>query len=1099
MPEDNPKAPKAPKKKSVESTRDASKGATTGIDLTEKINYNQDPTKINPKAKVGAWNAYSKFLASQKIDGQAFKNNPALNTPEGMAAYTNKSIEDFNNSDYVKKFPDNRIDKDQIRYAQEYHKLSDPRVQVDGWNGSQTSTLFYPTPQAMYQSATGSTMPSDTSGFVPVTYGNKDYVIRASKIGGGASLNDYVPYDPALHSATLQRGNFKNDPNRFQPIQSRAKGGLIQKLAVGGNINYNEFGSANGVIGQNDPYAAQKQENESWIDSETGKETTANGVKFDKGAKAIGNALGGVGTAYYNSTPAENKSEAVRNSAFASISSAGPIGGAIGGSAAIGDKIGKPIKTKSEKLDASGNLVNPNKSRQNAIGGALFSPSKALAYRSESGNWGDVTGKKYNEYLEKGAKEQIQELKDINQRFQQDQAVANRDNFGATKLENPYDLSKVSFDENRKLVYPQQPLNKGGLVGKIKQMCADGGNVKKDKIPKLKPRDFKAEKANYEMQTRGANEMDGSGISAAEMAYRASKLADPTFVSNLAEVAKDAYLGNKQNPLNIAGAIPIPYLKGASKLAKSVRKYYMLDKAGDVLNKAQDVASLADGGVIKGKGTGKSDSINAKVKGDSFVVPAENAEAAEEIREKILGKSPRPIANLKQKGGEQVKLSNGEHLFTPEEKEELMEKGVNVDMLAPKSEVKAMDKGHVMFPKVLGYKDGGNIPKGTKVNGATWNGKNWVSDTGSIYTSKKGKSFESAYNQSVEKAKGLQKQKTDTELNVYKRKLKEANDSGNSGEASKLQAKINQLSGVKTEVDSNTKKDEAPSQKTAPKAPSVKSKSTASKSSYTPPSADYNPNDEVVVPNGNISGVELKKQQEKEALDNENAKSLNDTAYAADYKNNPLAPKPKTQKTNGILNKIGNVDPTAFVGIGQTALGLNQLSKSKRPVWNPALDQTYNNAVDRSIKDASFGLTPENKYLLEQDNQNAMNDARASARNYAGGSGTTAFNQERAAINQGLAAKLGLKIADQDKRMEKQMYADQQIANRANILANNRRTAFNDAMGAFQQKQQAGSELIGAGLANTIGAYRFNKDMQARQAADQARTDWTSRIGYENM
>lgn len=1053
MPEDNPKAPKAPKKKSVESTRDASKGATTGIDLTEKINYNQDPTKINPKAKVGAWNAYSKFLASQKIDGQAFKNNPALNTPEGMAAYTNKSIEDFNNSDYVKKFPDNRIDKDQIRYAQEYHKLSDPRVQVDGWNGSQTSTLFYPTPQAMYQSATGSTMPSDTSGFVPVTYGNKDYVIRASKIGGGASLNDYVPYDPALHSATLQRGNFKNDPNRFQPIQSRAKGGLIQKLAVGGNINYNEFGSANGVIGQNDPYTAQKQENESWIDPETGKETTANGVKFDKGAKAIGNALGGVGTAYYNSTPAENKSEAVRNSAFSAISSAGPIGGAIGGSAAIGDKIGKPIKTKSEKLDSSGNLVNPNKSRQNAIGGALFSPSKALAYRSESGNWGDVTGKKYNEYLEKGAKQQVQELKDINQKFQQDQAVANRDNFGATKLENPYDLSKVSFDENRKLVYPQQPLNKGGVVGKIKQMCADGG-------------------------------------------------------------------------------------------------------------------------VIKGKGTGKSDSINAKVKGDSFVVPVENAEAAEEIREKILGKSPRPIANLKQKGGEQVKLSNGEHLFTPEEKEELMEKGVNVDMLAPKSEVKAMDKGHVMFPKVLGYKKGGNVDgvdpkkelakieaerkaiaddkkkrddyskilnserdKQKEIYDKKQNRKNQIENWKKKHDDAKAKldaltkSYEDAskefdksnisktdrlsgvegtknkeYERNTKESLLKKIQSAKEEYNTAKQTYGYVKDDNNylSNGASKIEAsKKANLDVPKNVVKEAVVTNPSQTQIKVPKVLNSASKTATTTSysgnKYTAPKAEYNPNDEVVVPNGNISGVELKKQQEKEALDNENAKSLNDTAYAADYKNNPLAPKPKTQKSNGILNKIGNVDPTAFVGIGQTALGLSQLAKEKRPIWNPALDQTYNNAVERSIKDASFGLTPENKYLLEQDNQNAMNDARASARNYAGGSGTTAFNQERAAINQGLAAKLGLKIADQDKRMEKQMYADQQIANRANILANNRRTAFNDAMGAFQQKQQAGSELIGAGLANTIGAYRFNKDMQARQAADQARTDWTSRIGYENM
>ncbi len=104
----------------------------------------------------------------------------------------------------------------------------------------------------------------------------------------------------------------------------------------------------------------------------------------------------------------------------------------------------------------------------------------------------------------------------------------------------------------------------------------------------IKPKNFAEEKANYETQTRGANQMDGSGIHSAEMAWRAIKLADPTFVSNAAEVVKDFYMGNKQNPLNMAGAIPIPYLKGASKLAKSVRKYYMLDKVGDITNKGQD-------------------------------------------------------------------------------------------------------------------------------------------------------------------------------------------------------------------------------------------------------------------------------------------------------------------------------------------------------------------------------------------------------------------------------------------------------------------------------------------------------------------------------
>ena len=77
--------------------------------------------------------------------------------------------------------------------------------------------------------------------------------------------------------------------------------------------------------------------------------------------------------------------------------------------------------------------------------------------------------------------------------------------------------------------------------------------------------------------------------------------------------------------------------------------------------------------------------------------------------------------------------------------------------------------------------------------------------------------------------------------------------------------------------------------------------------------------------------------------------------------------------------------------------------------------------------------------------------------------------------------------------MSKQKYADAMAADRANILASNRRQAFNDAMGTFQQTQNAGSELIGAGLQNTIGAYRFNKFKKEQDEADMARNPWITK------
>ena len=52
------------------------------------------------------------------------------------------------------------------------------------------------------------------------------------------------------------------------------------------------------------------------------------------------------------------------------------------------------------------------------------------------------------------------------------------------------------------------------------------------------------------------------------------------------------------------------------------------------------------------------------------------------------------------------------------------------------------------------YKEGPKSPvKGTKVGNATYNGKNWVSDNGDVYTVEAGKKFTEAYNRNIESQK----------------------------------------------------------------------------------------------------------------------------------------------------------------------------------------------------------------------------------------------------------------------------------------------------------------------------------------------------------
>lgn len=796
-----------------------------------------------------------------------------------------------------------------------------------------------------------------------------------------------------VNQGTIKQGNprITNDPNITNILNTNPndksggmkgtsgigtigfkKGGLVGKIkgyAAGGDVDpylsgnpntnngsfnatgnsnfYNAYSDPNfGVVGQNDAYSSNRQQTQSEIAAKKAK----NNANAQAVVGAAGKALGGVGSSYYNSQIPIDNGDATRNAGMAAVSQTGAIGGAIGGISALGDKIGKPIKNSSEQLNSDGTLKDSGNARQNAIIGGLFSPSKALAARSQyKGGYTDISGKGYTANIEAQAQKQLNAVKAANLTSAQNQAVVARDsgNFNAT-INTPYNLAGAKFDNNKQLVLadgssfdPNRPTyRKGGVVGKIKQMCAEGG-------------------------------------------------------------------------------------------------------------------------VIKGKGTGKSDSINATIKANSFVVPVENASIAEEIRKKILKTPPTKKANLNQSKGEQIKVSNGEHLFTPNEKNQIEMNGIDLDDLAPDSELEENNK-----------KNGGLTQEKAKIilHDETIRGKK--------ITDQQRKFFGAISN--GEEIKGYENGG----------KIPNSGKPNTKKTYSQLITPPMSWTGSKEQWKAATDKAikegrvvPTPETNNSIKAPIYKQSNSNSSAPYS--SAQQKIEDNIIVPNGNKSPnqIESELQAEKDAATN--AKALGDSTYAVDTRNNPYAPKSKQPRT--LADRLSNVDPTAFVGLGQSALGLNMLKGQKRPVDNFKLDPTYDASVNRSVNDARFGLTPEQQFAANQDIQNGLNDAKYAGLATAGGNGVQAFNTNRAAINDAWKAKLGLKQADTDLRMQKQQYADSMVANRAGILAGNRRQAFTDAMNTFQQKQQAGSELIGAGLANTIGAYRFNQDMKARQVADEAR------------
>jgi len=173
------------------------------------------------------------------------------------------------------------------------------------------------------------------------------------------------------------------------------------------------------------------------------------------------------------------------------------------------------------------------------------------------------------------------------------------------------DLAGISARNNQKNSLEQNQFAFGGMnmqPNTIPQYPTGGT------MPRLKPRNFAAEKANYEEATRGANQGDGSGISSAELAYKYSKLIDPTGATSAVEIGKNFYTGNAQDPIDYLGLIRIPFVKQGmkplSKLAKQGNKASVLN---NIITKSNDVAeSFSYGGVSQ------SDVIHAPEMGGYF-------------------------------------------------------------------------------------------------------------------------------------------------------------------------------------------------------------------------------------------------------------------------------------------------------------------------------------------------------------------------------------------------------------------------------------------------------------------------------------------------
>jgi len=112
-------------------------------------------------------------------------------------------------------------------------------------------------------------------------------------------------------------------------------------------------------------------------------------------------------------------------------------------------------------------------------------------------------------------------------------------------------------------------------------------------------------------------------------------------------------------------------------------------KGRAIVNGMKDGGSK--GGEVVGPGGPKEDKVAANIPDGSFVVPAENAHMAKAIRSLVLGDTPTKKAAVKS-GKTNVKLSDGEHVFTPKEVKLITAKGIDLNALAPNADT-MLDNG----------------------------------------------------------------------------------------------------------------------------------------------------------------------------------------------------------------------------------------------------------------------------------------------------------------------------------------------------------------------------------------------------------------------
>lgn len=505
--------------------------------------------------------------------------------------------------------------------------------------------------------------------------------------------------------------------------------------------------------------------------------------------------------------------------------------------------------------------------------------------------------------------------------------------------------------------------------------------------------------------------------------------------------------------------------------------------------------ALNDGGSVVGPGTVKSDDIPARVQKGSFIVPAENAKMAQMLREQYLSKSGGK-AKLNQGGNtDDVYLSNGEHMFTPQEVKVLKANKIDVDGLAPNSETTG-----------YGYADGGGVGEGDGDHG----------DPDKVIAEFTSLRQQWIVESDPEKKKSLFQQMSDIEPDYeYWKANPDAVAQYKFDKAGKDPSFGKDTATVPDAKSDTSGQAGTPAKKESP-APAQGNKGAVAKSEQ--PTADQKAiQDAFIKEHGGIDGGggpaatpaegesrfkavatdpldELLKKYDElllagkvgEATEIEQQikdlggqqrltqhKSKAATGKAATFI--PPADAVTTEEANAADSAKGipfspikrayeTIGPAGVLAIGQVTLGTLQSLKNKAPVAevDPVLLQRRNEALQQ----AQYGLSPaEYSNAANRIESNRANVMRAITGVAGGDVGTIVGNARMASIDAN-RSRLDLEAANQRMQQQNGARADNLTA----AVASQRQQIFAQNMQMFNTQQQASAQLMNAGLENLFGS-----------------------------